>query len=93
VRPSRSLDADLQSDPFPPVWYWNFRGIALFAAERYEEAIHALSHLTTKYWYDYYYLAASYVHMGLIEQARACAAEILRTRPGFALGQVAMTDV
>jgi adenylate cyclase len=88
----RCLDADLQRDPFPPAWYWDFRGIALFASRRYEEAIEALSHLTKVYWFDNYYLAASYAHLGLIERARACAAEILRERPGFALKQVGMTE-
>jgi tetratricopeptide (TPR) repeat protein len=88
----RSLDADLRRDPFPPAWFWDYRGIALFAARRYEEATQALNHLTTLYHWDSYYLAASYAHLGLIDRARACGAEILRTRPGFALGQVAMTE-
>jgi TolB-like protein len=88
----RSLDADLRRDPFPPVWFWNYRGLALFEARRYEEAIRALSHLTTLYRWDYYYLAAAYAHLGLNERARSSAAEILRARPDFALAQVGITE-
>jgi TolB-like protein/Tfp pilus assembly protein PilF len=88
----RCLDADLRRDPFPPAWFWNFRGIALFQARRYREAIEGLSRLTNPYPWDYYFLAASYAHLGLIDQARACGAEILRARPGFALGQVGIVE-
>jgi TolB-like protein len=88
----QSLDADLRRDPFPPAWFWNSRGIALFQARRYEEAIQALNRLTRSYPWDQYYLAASYAHLGLMERARACAAEILRARPGFTLGQVGLTE-
>ena len=44
------------------------------------------------YPHDYYYLAASYAHLGLFEQARACGAEILRARTGFTIRQVQMTE-
>jgi TolB-like protein/class 3 adenylate cyclase/Tfp pilus assembly protein PilF len=89
---ARSLDADLRRDPFPPAWYWDFLGIALFEARRYEEAIQALSRLTKLYRWDYYYLAASYAHLGLLDRARASGAEILRLDPDFALAQVAPTE-
>ena len=89
---ARCLDADLRRDPFPPAWFWNYRGIALFQARRYREAIETLSRLTKPYPWDYYFLAASYAHLGLIDQARACGAEILRARPGFALGQVGIVE-
>ena len=88
----QSLERGLRRDPFPPAWYWDFRGIALFETRRYQEAIQALSRLTRLYRWDYYYLAASYAHLGLIERARACVAEILRASPGFRLGQVRMTE-
>jgi adenylate cyclase len=86
------LDADLRRDPFPPAWFWNFRGIALFQARRYGETIETLSRLTKLQPWDYYFLAASYAHLGLIDQARACGAEILRARPGFALAQVGVVE-
>jgi tetratricopeptide (TPR) repeat protein len=62
-----------------------FLGIALFEARRYEEAIQALSRLTKLYRWDYYYLAASYAHLGLIDRARASGAEISQAHPDFTL--------
>jgi adenylate cyclase len=88
----QSLDADLQRDPFPPAWFWDYRGIALFEARQYEEAIRALSHLTTIYHWDYYYLVAAFAHLGRMERARSCSAEILRARPNFSLRDVGMTE-
>jgi adenylate cyclase len=66
----RSLDSDLLRDPFPPAWFWFTRGAAMFEARRYGEAIQTLRRLTTFYHWDHYYLAASYAHLGLMEQAR-----------------------
>jgi adenylate cyclase len=88
----RSLDSDLSRDPFPPAWFWFTRGAAMFEARRYREAIQTLSHLTTFYHWDYYYLAASYAHLGLMEGARTYGAEIILARPNFSLRQVAMTE-
>ncbi len=88
----QSLDADLRRDPFPPAWFWGVRGSALFQVRRYKEAIQALSRLSTVYPWDYYYFAACHAHLGLVDQARAYGAEILRARPGFTLGQVGMTE-
>jgi adenylate cyclase len=88
----QSLDADLQRDPFPPAWIWDYRGVALFAARQYEEAIRALSHLPTIYHWDYYYLTAAYAHLDRMERARSGAAEILRARPSFTLRDVGMTE-
>ena len=75
-----------------PAWFWDFRGIALFQARRYEETIQSLSRLTTLYRWDHYYRAASYAHLGLIDRARACGAEVLRLRPAFTIAEVAMTE-
>jgi TolB-like protein/class 3 adenylate cyclase/tetratricopeptide (TPR) repeat protein len=88
----RILESDLRRDPFPPAWYWDFLGIALFQARRYEEAVQALNRLTPAYHWDQYYLAASYAHLGLTEQSRACGVELLRARPSFALQQVKLTE-
>jgi adenylate cyclase len=88
----RSLDSDLSRDPFPPAWFWLTRGAAMFEARRYREAIQTLSHLTTFYHWDYYYLAASYAHLGLMERACTYGAEIILARPNFSLRQVAMTE-
>jgi TolB-like protein/Tfp pilus assembly protein PilF len=89
---TRSLDADLRRDPFPPSWYWSFLGVALFQARRYEEAIQAHSRPTKLYRWDYYYITAAYAHLGLIDRARTFGAEIRRLHPDFGLEQVALTE-
>jgi tetratricopeptide (TPR) repeat protein len=88
----RSLDADLRRDPFPPAWFWAFRGIALFQGRQYEAAIEALSRLPIRYYWDDQYLAASYAQLGLMERARECVKEILKARPDYALGQVRLIE-
>jgi adenylate cyclase len=79
----RSLDSDLSRDPFPPAWFWFTRGAAMSEVRRYREAIHTLSHLTSFCHWDYYYLAASYAHLGLMERARTCGSEIILARSNF----------
>jgi TolB-like protein len=88
----KSLDADLQHDPFPPAWIWIIRGVAFFEAREYEQAIRAISHLTINYHWDYYYLIAAYAHLDRMERARSCAAEMLRGRPNFTLRDVGFTE-
>ena len=89
---AQSLDVVMRRDPFPPTWVWDYLGIALFQARRYEEAVQALNRLTKLERWDCYYLAASYAHLGQMEQARNCGAEIVRMCPSFALGQVSLTE-
>jgi adenylate cyclase len=88
----QSLDADLLRDPFPPAWIWIIRGVAFFEARQYEEAIRAISHLTTNYHWDYYYLVAACAYLDRTDRARSYAAEILRVRPNFTLRDVGMTE-
>ena len=56
------LDETLRRDPFPPNWYWEIRGMALFGLERYDEAIAAYSKMTVLHPWIQAYLAAAYVH-------------------------------
>jgi adenylate cyclase len=87
-----SLDADLRRDPFPPAWFWDFRGIALFQSGKYEEAIKSLNHLTTLYPWDYHYLAAANAHLGFDERARAYVQKILSTHPNYAISKIAILE-
>lgn len=88
----QSLNAALHRDPFPPAWVWDFLGIALFQARRYQEAIEALNRLPKLERWDYYYLTASHAHLGELEQARTSGAEVQRVHPSFSLGQVGLTE-
>ena len=87
-----SLDADLRRDPFPPAWFWDFRGIALFQAGKYEEAINALNHLTVLYPWDYTYLAAAHAHLGFKDRARAYVQKILSTHPNYAISKITILE-
>jgi len=86
------FDHALRRDPFMSGPFWTHLCTTLFQARRYEEAIHAISHLTKPNRWDLFYLTASYAHLGQIEQARTCAAELQREYPNFSLGQVGLTE-
>jgi adenylate cyclase len=89
----QSLDIILRRDPFPTAWVWDYLGIALFQVHRYEEATQALNRLPVLNRWNYYYLTASYAHLGQIERARTWGAEMLRLHPDFTLEQVGLTEV
>jgi adenylate cyclase len=71
---------------------WDHLGVAHFQARRYEEAVRAVNRLPRLGRWNYYYLAASYAHLGQIERAHAFGAEIQRVHPGFSLGHVGLTE-
>ena len=70
----------------------DYQGSGVFRRPPIEEAIRAISHLTTNYHWDYYYLVAACAHLDRTDRARTYAAEILRVRPNFTLRDVAMTE-
>jgi adenylate cyclase len=88
----RSVDAGLQRDPFPPTFYWEFRGVALFQARRYREAIEAFSEVAQPPWWCRCYLAACYAHLGMLEEARTHGAEVLRLKPDFSTTDIERTE-
>jgi len=89
----QSLKLAMRRDPFTPVAYWTFLGTASFQAGRYEETLHAINHCSRLGRWDFYYLAASYAHLGQIEKARTCVAELKREHPETTLAQVGLTEV
>jgi TolB-like protein len=88
----QSVDAGLRRDPFPPTFYWEFRGVALFEARRYREAIQAFSEVAQPPWWCRCYLAACYAHLGMIEEAQGHAAEVLRLKPDFSVTDIERTE-
>ena len=88
----QTIDLAMRRDPFAPASYWTFLGTTLFQAGRYEETVQALNHSTRLGRWDFYYLAASFAHLGQIEEARACVAELQREHPNISLGQVGLTE-
>jgi len=79
------LDTAMRRDPFPPAWAWECRGIALFAARRYDDVIAAMTHMTHLHAWDYAYIAACHAHMHRDLDAHDAAAAVLRIDPGFTL--------
>jgi TolB-like protein len=88
----RSLDADLRRDPFPPMWHWEIRGIALFQARRHKDAIESFSEIAQPHWWNRCYLTACYAHLNMTGDAHAHAAEILRIKPDFSVRDVERTE-
>ena len=77
------LDLAMRRDPFPPAWFWEIRGIALFATRRYDDVIQALARMIHLHAWDHAYVAACHAHMNRNAEARAAAAEVLRADPNF----------
>jgi len=78
----------IRLNPIPPVWYFHGLGHASYLAGRYNEAIAALKRTLNRnpnFWPAHVYLAASYIELGRVEEARAEAEKILRINPRFSL--------
>jgi TolB-like protein len=87
-----SLDLAMRREPFPPAWVWENRGIALFAARRYDDVIQALAHMAEPHAWDHAYVAACHAHMGRDAEARAAAAEVLRADPKFTVSRYRLVE-
>ncbi|RWP95736.1 adenylate/guanylate cyclase domain-containing protein [Mesorhizobium sp.] len=88
----RSLDADLRRDPFPPTYYWEIRGMALFQTRRYEEAIEAFNRMDLLHWWTHCYMVACHAHSGSEAAARADATELLRLKPDFVIDDLERSE-
>lgn len=88
----RSIDAGLRRDPFPPTFYWEFRGVALFEARRHQEAVEAFSQVAQPPWWVLCYLTACFAHLEMLEEARRQAAEVLRLKPDFSVTDIERTE-
>ncbi len=75
------LDEADELDPFLPVWCVEERGAALYALDRFEEAIEASRGLPFQTRRSRIYRAASRVALGDIERARKLVAEALASAP------------
>ena len=71
------LKEAMHLNPFAPNSCLLGIGLAEYTARRYETAIEALGKVTS--WVKFAWLAACYAQLGRDEQARAAAAEVLRS--------------
>ena len=80
------LDSAFRLNPYPPEWYGPCKGMALYMAQRYEEAVSVIegsSHACTL-WTGIYH-AASLVRMSRLEEAQAVVASCAVKRPHLSL--------
>jgi TolB-like protein len=77
----------LRLNPHPPGWYFWMRGMAHYAAGRYEDAIEALRNPGTYRTASRRILAASLARLGRIEEARREAELFMISNPHFTVSQ------
>ena len=83
-----TLDASLERDPFPPIWYWDVRGYVLYHLKRYVEAIAAFRSVQAEPFWIAGMLAAAHAQAGQPEDASRELARYLAARPGVTLANV-----
>ncbi len=87
----RSVEKAIRLDPrnrsgWPPYLFIEAQGYAFMG--RYEEAIPILKEYLARHpnvLIAHYWLAACYIEVGRVDDARAEAAEVMRINPGFSL--------
>jgi tetratricopeptide (TPR) repeat protein len=77
------LDQAEELDPFLPVWCIEERGIALYALERYQEALDALAKLVFQTYRSRLYRAAALVALDRSVEARRLVREAIAGNPGL----------
>lgn len=80
-----------QLNPLSSDWYDWVIGIAAFFDGRYEEALDALNRVGNSSSFLRCDLAATYVRLGRLEEARATAREILEEQPNYRISRVLLT--
>jgi tetratricopeptide (TPR) repeat protein len=78
-------------DPFPPNWILHYSGAAYRVNGEYDKAIEIFKKVIKRnpdYWLGHLGLAACYGLLGLEEEARVAAAEVLRIRPNFSIAKI-----
>ncbi|MFN4142445.1 tetratricopeptide repeat protein [Aestuariivirga sp.] len=83
------FDSALQLNPFPPAWYDEMRGVAVFVQERYDEAVLLLRDHTT---WCAVYLASAYGHLGQIHEAAKYLEIVHSLTAGASLAEVARME-
>jgi adenylate cyclase len=94
-KPERSLqllDEAESLDPFLPVWCIEERGVALYALERFRDAIQALGNLMFQTYRARLYRAAAYVALDDLESARRAVREALAGQPGLTVSGFMMKE-
>ena len=83
------LDRAVRINPIHPDWYHSDRGVALYAAGQYAEALASFSRLPTRTPWRMARVAACHAQLGQTEQARGLMAEVRRIAPDFSPTEIA----
>jgi adenylate cyclase len=82
------LKKAMRMNPRHPSWYWNVLGEAYYEIGRYDEALAALKQNNKPWFSNHRSLAAVYVRLGRLEEARAEVSKLLQKNPYFTLKSV-----
>lgn len=88
-QPARSvelLEKAMRLNPYYPDWYLWYLADAYFTMARHEDVIATVQRMLNPD-EGRRMLAASYAHLGMMEQARAQACQVMRLHPGFTIGR------
>jgi adenylate cyclase len=80
-----SVRRAMRLNPHHPEWYWTEVGLAFHTAGDYPSAIEALLHCSAPSFLDLALLAASHADDGRIDEARAYAKQLSKTKPNATL--------
>ena len=75
------LELVVKRDPFPPSWYWDAVGSALFGLRKYQPSLDAYSMVRERQSWQRAYMAASLVYLGRIAEAQHEVEELLTIHP------------
>src|SRR5271157_3236415 len=79
------LDEAEALDPLLPVWCIEERGVALYALERYQEALEAFGRLVFQTYRSRLYGAAALIALDRSDEARKLAEEAIAGNPGVTI--------
>jgi TolB-like protein/class 3 adenylate cyclase/Flp pilus assembly protein TadD len=87
-RPEQSiaqLKKAMRMNPRHPPWYFHSLGLAYYEVGRYKEALATLKHYNNPPFWGHRTLAAVYVRLGRLEEARVEVSELLKKKSDYTL--------
>jgi DNA-binding SARP family transcriptional activator/Tfp pilus assembly protein PilF len=78
----------MRINPYHPEWYWMDLAMALYAAQRYEEAADAFKRRKHLGYWTWWRIAACYAQIGRMEEAAVAADEARREKPDISLSNI-----
>jgi TolB-like protein len=78
----------MRLNPYHPEWYWTTLGNIFYTAHRYEDSLEAYGHKSNRSYWVMSRFAACYAQLGRMEEAKAAAAEVIRLKPAFVIGEL-----